>query len=102
MMHLLRFKRLEILVGSGCIVLLSYFIWQAELGPRGFSYQTTLQAQGVKLSTDLDKLKQQRKLLEEKVAELRPNSIDPDLLDQMARQSLNFASSNQYLVYLNN
>jgi cell division protein FtsB len=101
-MHFLRHKRLEILVGTGCIALLSYFIWQAELGPRGFTYQKTLNAQGIKLSTDFETLKQQRKLLEEKVAELRPNSIDPDLLDEMARQSLNFTSPNQYLVYLNN
>lgn len=101
-MHFLQLKRLEILVGTGCIALLSYFIWQAEQGPRGFSYQSTLLAQGVKLSIDLETLKQQRKLLEEKVAELRPDSIDPDLLDQMARQSLNFASPSQYLVYLNN
>jgi cell division protein FtsB len=101
-MHFLQRKRLEILVGTACIALLSYFIWQAELGPRGFNYQTSLLAQGVKLSADLDKLKLQRKLLEEKVAELRPDSIDPDLLDEMARQSLNFASPNQYLVHLSN
>jgi cell division protein FtsB len=100
-MHFLQHKRLEILVGAVCIALLSYFIWQAELGPRGFNYQSTLLALGVKLSTDLDSLKQQRKLLEEKVAELRPDSIDPDLLDEMARQSLNFAAPNQYLVFLN-
>jgi cell division protein FtsB len=101
-MHFLQRKRLEILVGTACIALLSYFIWQAEFGPRGFNYQTTLLAQGVKLSTDLDNLKLQHKLLEEKVAELRPDSIDPDLLDEMARQSLNFASPSQYLVYLKN
>jgi cell division protein FtsB len=101
-MHFLRLKRLEILVGTSCIVLLSYFIWQAELGPRGFHYQTKLQVQGLKMTADLDTLKQQRKLLEEKVAELRPDSIDPDLLDQMARQSLNFAAPEQYLVYFKN
>ncbi len=99
-MHFLHLKKLEILVGTACLVLLSYFIWQAELGPRGFKYQSTLTAQGFKLKSDLDTLKQQRKLLEDKVAELRPDSIDPDLLDEMARQSLNFASPNQYLVYL--
>jgi cell division protein FtsB len=101
-MHFLQRKRLEILVGTGCVALLSYFIWQAEMGPRGFNYQKSLEAQGVKLSTDFEKMKQQRKLLEDKVAELRPDSIDPDLLDEMARQSLNFASANQYLVYLKN
>jgi cell division protein FtsB len=101
-MQFLQHKRLEMLVSAGCIALLSYFIWQAELGPRGFYYQTTLQAHGLKLSSDLEALKKQRKSLEEKVAELRPDSIDPDLLDEMARQSLNFASPNQYLVYLNN
>jgi cell division protein FtsB len=101
-MHFLRLKRLEILVGASCIALLSYFIWQAELGPRGFHYQTKLQDQGLKLTADLDTLRQERKLLEEKVAELRPDSIDPDLLDQMARQSLNFASPEQYVVFFKN
>lgn len=99
-MHMLRLKRLEILVGTGCIALLSYIVWQAQLGPRGFNYQKTLQTQGVKLAADLDTLKQQRKQLEDKVAELRPDSIDPDLLDQMARQSLNFAAPSQYVIYL--
>lgn len=101
-MHFIQHKRLEILVGTVCVALLSYFIWQAELGPRGFHYQSKLQTQGLKLTADLDTLKQQRKLLEDKVAELRPDSIDPDLLDEMARQSLNFAAPDQYLVYLKN
>ena len=101
-MHFLRLKRLEIIVSAACIALLSYFVWQAEKGPRGFGYQSNLIAESAKLAADLDALKLRRTKLEDKVAELRPNAIDPDLLDQMSRQSLNFASPNQFLVYLNN
>ena len=42
-----------------------------------------------------------RRQLEEKVALLRPESIDPDLLDEMARGQLQMARPSDLVVYTN-
>jgi cell division protein FtsB len=101
-MQFLRFKRLEFLVSIGCLAMLSYFAWQAERGPRGFSYQKDLTEQLGKLKTQLEKIKSDHNMLEARVAELRPDAIDPDLLDEMARKNLGYASPAQIVVHLSN
>lgn len=101
-MFLFRFKRFEFLVSLGCIVLLAYFAWQAERGIRGVAYHQSLTEQVKKLSTDLDAIKNKHKSLEERVAELRPDAIDRDLLDEMARKSLNFGLPGEIVVHFKN
>jgi cell division protein FtsB len=101
-MEFLRFKKLELLVSLGCIVLLAYFGWQAERGARGIAYNASLSTQVNKLTADFVAIKSKHKALEDKVAELRPNAIDPDLLDEMARKTLNFASAHDIIVHIPN
>jgi cell division protein FtsB len=101
-MQFFRFKRFEFLVSIGCLAMLGYFAWQAERGPRGFAYQSTLTEQLQKLSTQLEKIKDEHNLLEARVAELRPDAIDPDLLDEMARRNLGYVSPDQVVVHFSN
>jgi cell division protein FtsB len=82
--------------------MLGYFTWQAERGPRGFKYQENLTEQLAKLTTQLEVIKTDRSVLEARVAELRPDAIDPDLLDEMARKNLGFVSPSQIVVHFSN
>ncbi len=82
--------------------MLGYFTWQAERGVRGFSYNQSLVSQVEKLTADLDTASSKHKILEERVAELRPNSVDPDLLDEMARKTLNYGQPNEVIVHFQN
>ena len=97
-----QFKRFEFLVSLGCIVLLGYFVWQAQRGNRGVAYNQTIMSQVKKLSVDLEVAKAKHTALEDRVAELRPDSIDPDLLDEMARKSLNYGTSSEIIVHFRN
>ena len=98
-MQFLRFKRFEFLVSIGCLAMLGYFAWQAERGPRGFAYQKNLAEQLEKLTLKLEAIKGDHNKIEARVSELRPDAIDPDLLDEMARKNLGFVSPAQIIVH---
>ena len=90
------------MVSIGCLTMLGYFAWQAERGPRGFTYQKNLTEQLQKLTTHLETIRGDHSILEARVAELRPDTIDPDLLDEMARKNLGFVSPDQIVVDFSN
>jgi cell division protein FtsB len=92
-------RRFDLAVTCVCCALLGYFAWHAWKGPRGFPYQARLQAEVDALSGKQDAIATQRQQLEEKVALLRPESIDPDLLDEMARGQLQMARPGDLVVY---
>jgi cell division protein FtsB len=94
-------RRFDLAVTCVCCALLGYFAWHAWKGPRGFPYQERLQAKVEVLSGKQTAIATQRQQLEEKVALLRPESIDPDLLDEMARGQLQMARPGDFVVYTN-
>jgi cell division protein FtsB len=94
----LRFQKFDTAVTIACSALLAFFAWHAFKGPRGFQYRDALGVQTAKLETDLAKVTGTREEFETRVKLLRPGSIDPDLLDEMARQTLNLAKPNEFIV----
>ena len=81
-------RRFDLAVTCVCCALLGYFAWHGWKGPRGFPYQERLQAKMEVLTGKQAEVATSREQLEDKVALLRPESIDPDLLDEMARGQL--------------
>ena len=81
-------RRFDLAVTFVCCALLGYFAWHAWKGPRGYPYQHGLEDKLAMLQQKYETLEAQRMKKEAKVALLRPESIDPDLLDEMARSSL--------------
>jgi len=99
-MQLIRKHRLELIVASGCIALLGYVAWQGFDGPRSFHYRDTLARQSAQLEADLAAVVAQRVAREEQVQRLRPESVDADLVDEIARRDLNMAASNDLVVLI--
>ena len=97
-MQLIRKHRLEIIVAGACLALLSYVAWQGFYGPRSFHYRDTLGRQYAQLSADLAAVSAQRQARESQVQRLRPETVDADLVDEMARRSLNMASPHEFVV----
>lgn len=95
-------RRFDFAVTLVCCALLGYFSWHAWKGPRGYPYQESLQQQLAALDLKYEKLKDDRQALEHKVTLLRPDSIDPDLLDEMARAKLDMAKPGDLVVFTNN
>ena len=86
-------RRFDLAVTCVCCALLGYFAWHAWKGPRGYPYQQGLDQQLAMQQQKFETLREQRIRQEAKVSLLRPESIDPDLLDEMARRNLEMARS---------
>lgn len=92
-------RRFDLAVSFVCVALLGYFAWHANKGPRGYAFQDGLEARAGDLQSEFDGLQQRRVRLEHKVGLLRPESIDPDMLDEMARSQLEIAAPNEIVSY---
>jgi cell division protein FtsB len=79
--------------------LIGYFGFHAFSGQRGLHARHLIDQQMVELTDELERLKAERNLWERRVALLRPDKIDPDMLDEQARLQLNFAHPNE-LVFM--
>jgi cell division protein FtsB len=101
-MNILRFRRFDLVVSSGCVALLASFAWYASAGNRGYEYRTTLEQKLSALQIENGALQQQLVTLEKRVRLMRPESIDPDMLDELAKTQLKMLRPNEILVTLEN
>ena len=69
----------------------AYFGMHAVSGNRGLKAKEDLAAQMAELSSELARLRAERAEWERRVALLRPESLDPDMLDERARAALDYA-----------
>ncbi len=81
-------RKFDLVITGVSAALLGYFAWHGFEGPRGFPYRDRLTADASRLGGELAAIRQLRETLEIKVSQLRPQSVDPDLLDEMARAML--------------
>lgn len=94
----MRIQKFDAAVTVVCCALLGFFGWHAGQGPRGYAYATRLAEQGAKLQLQLDSVRAQGAKLEAKVMLMRPESIDPDMLDELTRRSLLLAAPGEIVV----
>jgi cell division protein FtsB len=89
-----RFK--SFLTGLGLYVLagllIGYFWINAFTGKYGLNAQQELDQEMVALKDELGRLKGERTEWERRVALLRSDKLDPDMLDERARAQLEFVS----------
>ena len=97
-MNILRFRRYDLLVSLGCIALLCSFAWYAYKGPRGYQYRKDLEASIAELAAENSKLAAEKQALEKRVRLMRPEHIDRDLLEELARADLKLAYPNELIV----
>jgi len=78
----------------GAAGVLGYFIWHGLHGSRGVERVAALNMEIRQLEDRLAEIKAERLKLEHQVVLLRPESIDPDKLDEEARAVLGFVHAN--------
>jgi cell division protein FtsB len=78
--------------------LIGYFALQAFQGNYGLEARKGYEEDITRLTRERDELQSERKELERHVALLRPESIDPDMVEELARRDLGFAGSNDLLM----
>ena len=68
-----------------------YFVFNLFIGDYSLAALHRLRAEGVELRAELSKVQKQRQEFELRVSLMRPESIDPDMLDERARETLNLS-----------
>ncbi|MGB2930980.1 MAG: septum formation initiator family protein [Methyloceanibacter sp.] len=68
-----------------------YFVYHLQTGDHGLESRAVLEKRKAVLGGELAGLAEVRQRLERDVALLRPESLDPDMLDERARAILNLA-----------
>jgi cell division protein FtsB len=81
-------------------LLIGYFGVNAFSGNHGLNAQQDIDRQVASLSAELDHLKLDRAQWERRVALLKSNNIDPDMLDESARLLLDYADANDLTMML--
>ena len=92
-------RRARFLVGPLLgAALTSYFVYHTIEGDRGLRAWREITQQLRVASDQLATVAAERDALAHKVAGLDPNHVDPDLLDQQIRQTLDLVAPNEIIV----
>ena len=98
-MRLSSFKLRNVVIPVGCLGVMVYFAYHAVHGDHGLYASWGLQTRVEALRAERDGLVAVRDDLEHKVGLMRPESIDPDMLDEQARATLNLAHPNDIIIF---
>lgn len=91
-------RSFDLILCVGSLSLIGYLLWHAVHGERSFS-QAELVAQRIEaLTAERDEVRARRVALDRRVALIRPESIDPDMLEELARRKLGFVRPNDIVV----
>ena len=93
-------NRLSLLVMLGCLSLLTGIGWQGIYGPRNVEFRKKLVEKAATAQVILTKVSAERKAMEQRVALLRPGSIDADMVDEIARRDLNMGGKHDIIAHL--
>jgi cell division protein FtsB len=94
----MRVRVFDIAVTLGSLCFLGYFGWHGFHGPRSFANQALIEAEVARYEAELAGVSAERAASDARVALLRPQSIDPDLLDEMARRSLGYVREGEVVL----
>jgi cell division protein FtsB len=81
-----------------CLLLYGYLGWHYFYGTRSIAVQAKLEARQAELRQELESEARKRLELESRVDLLRPEHIDRDLLDEVARHTLNFVGDREIVL----
>ena len=93
-------RKFDLIVMVVAVSLLGYFGWHGFYGPRSFEHRDALAARAVEKEARLAAVREQREALQRQVSLMRPQSIDPDMLDELAREMLDYAKPSELIIKL--
>ncbi len=83
-----------------CTLVVAYIAYHAVQGDRGLLAYFTYSQELDRAAATLDEVRRTRERLAHRVALLRPESLDPDLLEERARITLDLVGPNEFIVIL--
>jgi cell division protein FtsB len=76
-----------------------YLVWGASNGEHGLNARVKFDAEAAELTVQLSALKDERTRWERRVASLRPESVDRDLLDEEAHAMLDRVAKDEVVIF---
>ncbi|RMD62910.1 MAG: septum formation initiator family protein [Alphaproteobacteria bacterium] len=98
--HELRIKARHIALPVVAACLVGYFVYHLVEGERGLRTWLRLQQKLAAAEASEADLARARARLERRVALLRPDSLDLDLLDERAHDVLNYGRADELIIFL--
>ena len=89
-------KQLAVLVIG--LLLLGYFVYHTVYGRKGVLTEQQLQTRLEQSQMNLKNVESDRKAMERRVQGLKPESLDPDLLDEEARRQLGLTKPDEKVI----
>lgn len=83
-------------VAGACLV--GYFLYHTVEGERGWVAQMRLQNEVNTAQETLARVQKEHEALEHRVHLMRPESLDPDLLEEESRKTLNYSKPNEIVI----
>lgn len=80
------------------LCLVAYCLWSATQGDRGLQAYAVREAQLTALKAELSRVQAEQAAWERRVAELNPQHLDPDMLDERARAMSNMVDPGDIVV----
>ena len=100
LVHELRRRARQIAPQVFFACLLGYFVYHGVQGDRGLIAWAQMQEELERLEAKQTRLAEARARWEHRVGLLRPDQIDPDMLDEQARTLLNLGQENEFVIFL--
>lgn len=91
-----RLKRAS--VPAGLIMVVCYFLYHAVQGENGLLALRDFDARAENLTIKAKQLARERQIMADRVALLRPDNLDPDMLDEEARRLLGFIHPDEVVI----
>jgi cell division protein FtsB len=92
-------RRARLIIGPVLgIALTGYFAYHLVEGDRGLNAWFRLNREVRAATANLETVRAQRAALDLRVANLKPNHVDPDLLDERIRATLNLVSPDDIVI----
>jgi cell division protein FtsB len=80
------------------VLVLAYFGFHTFHGQYGLGAEVRLERERERLTSELEEVREEREALETRAARLRPQSLDLDFIDELARQKLNVIRSDEVIL----
>ncbi len=97
----MNFRFAKFLFPLGCLTAAGFFAWTAVHGERGLNRLEERRVKFVDLVETLSEEADRRDAFARRVALMRSGKLDPDMLDERAREMLEFSHPDDVIVFLN-
>lgn len=97
----LRRRALPVLGPAAGLCAIAYFAYHGINGDRGLIAWRALEQRVQTERAELARVQAERQLLEQRVQLLNPQSLDPDMLDEWARRTINYGLSGEIHILTN-